>query len=267
MPQGFDYSYGEDVGVGRQSTRQFSDQKSKTNLMAKTFLYFGLGLLITLIANIATSLIFKYAFPLADKSSTDVLNEANAMVYLITLGVSALLVIILSVVINFSFLGRRSDHNVNIVPYVLYSIAMGVLLSAFTLFIEWYVLAISIGITVISFGVMALIGLTMKKGAGVLALVALSLGVSLLLLSGFWFILYLVSPAIFSWIYVAISFGYLVFMYIVTIVDVFRIKKMSEQGIESNNLALFFAYQLYVDFIYILIQVLRIVAIFTSKNR
>ena len=262
MPQGFQFS-NQELPQGHHSTREFDTPQAKTNLMGKTFMYFAIALLITLVVNIGTSLLFKYAFPILD---ADVLNDANATIYIGTLIGSGIVVLVMTLVLNFAFLGAKSKRNVFLVPYIIYAIAMGVFLACFTLFIEWYVLAISLGITVVSFGAMALIGATAKKGINVLAIVAMALGVSLLLVSLFWFIWYLIFPALFEWLYVGISLGYLVFMYLITIIDVYRIKKASDQGVTSNNLALYFAYQLYVDFIYILIRVILLVLKFTRKN-
>lgn len=265
MPQGYNSSFDSGIPVGHQSTRDFVTPQQKSNLLGKTFMYFGIGLLITLVFTIGVSLLFTNVFPIIDK--TDVVNNTNATAYLVTMIASAIVVLILSIVLNFAFLGKKSKHKVFLTPFIIYSAAMGVLLSSFTLFIEWYVLAIALGITVVSFGVMALIGLTIKKGINIIAMVAMSLGISLLLLGGFWIFIYILFPAVFEWLYVGISAAYLVFMYLITIVDIYRIKKASDAGEQSNNLALFFAYRLYVDFVYILIRVLRIVLWIVGKSR
>ena len=262
MPQGFHYG-AQPVPEGHHSTAEYATPKEKTNLMTKTFMYFGLALLITLIVNVVASLIFKYAFPI---TSGDVVNDENAMAYIVTLIVSGIIVLIMTFVLNFAFLGAKSKRNVFLAPYIIYAVAMGVLLSGLTLFVEWYVLAIALGITVVSFGIMILIGINVKKGINVIALVAMSLGISLLMISLFWFIWFLLLPALFNWLYVAVSFGYLIFMYLITIIDVYRIKKASEQGVTSNNLALYFAYQLYVDFIYILIRIILLILKLTNKR-
>jgi FtsH-binding integral membrane protein len=50
------------------------------------------------------------------------------------------------------------------------------------------------------------------------------------------------------------------FILLITAVDVYRIKQTSELGMMSENLAIFFAFQIYYDFIYIFIRILAFIA-------
>jgi len=54
---------------------------------------------------------------------------------------------------------------------------------------------------------------------------------------------------------------------LITIFDVWRVKKIAQRGEQTNNVALFCAFNLYVDFIYIFIRVLSFVASIYGRRR
>ena len=60
--------------------------------------------------------------------------------------------------------------------------------------------------------------------------------------------------------YLVFSLVSLLAMLFITAFDFYRVKKIASKGEQSNDLALYCAFNLYVDFIYILIRILSILA-------
>lgn len=152
------------------------------------------------------------------------------------------------------------------IPFVLYSLVMGVFISSFTMFVPIAVIAISFGITSIVFGILALIGLTSKKDLSFLGLVALGIFFGAILVSLFNVIWSLFLPG-FQPLYWVVSFAIFGAMMLITIFDVWRVKKIAQRGEQTTNVALFCAFNLYVDFIYIFIRILGFVASIYGRRR
>ena len=57
-----------------------------------------------------------------------------------------------------------------------------------------------------------------------------------------------------------------VFILIIVAVDGYNIKKISQQGAVSNNLALYMAFSMYTDFISIFIRILYLLLVLKNKN-
>ena len=75
---------------------------------------------------------------------------------------------------------------------------------------------------------------------------------------------WLIQSTMIMWI---VSFAVFAAVMFITIFDIWNIKKICERGAMSNNLALYCAFTLYVDFIYLLIRVLYfLIIIFGRKN-
>ena len=149
--------------------------------------------------------------------------------------------------------------------FFTYSIVMGVLLSPIALYDLW-ILLISFGTTCLAFAIMALIAWTSKKNMSTLAVIGsglliggLILALVNLLLSFFW--------SGFSYIYPLISVIFFVAIILLTIVDLKRVQQIAQSGMGTKNLAMLCALNLYVDFIYIFIRILRIVVIIFANRR
>lgn len=148
--------------------------------------------------------------------------------------------------------------------FVLYSIIMGVLLSTFTAFIDFYTIAVSFGITCLAFGIMALIAWGSKRNISTLAVIASGLISGALIIWLFYWIFSLLTLSAFSSIYVEMLISYAIFIAIIliTIVDLNRVKVIAETDGAGKNVALLCAFNLYVDFIYIFIRVIALVSRF-----
>ena len=233
-------------------------QKVKANSsvlsFAKVFFYMFIGLAITT----AVSFGVGYIFILAAKNGATAQTLTNA--YYGVMISSAIAVIILSFVITFITL--RGKHSI-LVPAIIYCVLMGVLLSSFTILLEgnYWLLGMAFGITAGIFLLMTLIAVLSKGNMSPL----LMLGMGLFLGAG---ILALVNWIVgSSTIYWIVSFALFAAMMFITIFDIWNIKKICEKGAMSNNLALYCAFTLYVDFIYILIRVLYfLILIFGSRR-
>ena len=225
--------------------------------LTRIFMYMFVGLLITAGISVGLGLLFRNIFAGAD---IDAMNNA-AIAYLVILIVSGLSVLVLSILLNVFLYKGKSLW----VPSILYVVSMGVLLSAFTIFVDWGVLGLAFGITAGAFGLMALIAFLSKGNLSGLAIAGLGLLIGAMLLSIVNVILYFATGGAWSTLYIVISFILLAAMMLITIFDMWRIKKICEKGEMSTNLELYCAFTLYVDFVYILIRIIYIILL--SKRR
>lgn len=222
--------------------------------LVRVFGYMFIGLLIT--AGIALGLGAFLRYYLGQPSLSDSQLSNAAIIYLAVMIGSAIAILILSILLNvFLYKGKHSL----VVPAILYVIFMGVLLSSFALLIDWSVLGLAFGITAGAFGLMALIALLSKGNLGGLAIAGLGLLIGALLLGLVNWILWLVMPDTWSMLNIIISFIVLAAMMLITIYDMWRIKKICEHGEMNTNMELYCAFTLYSDFIYILIRVILII--------
>ena len=230
-------------------------EKKKTSLLAQTFGWVFIGLLITTVLTVGLAFIM-----------TSLLNNANPVQqeailnnYLIALGVSSVIQFVLVLVIQFAVIRKGPTTKNMLVPYVIYAANMGVLLSFLALVIEFDILAASLGITMILFAFMYLIAKQTKRNLSGLAIVGSSLmlgGLALLLFN------FLFRSSELDWLISFVLFGAIM---LITMFDIWRITKISETGETSPGLALYFAFTLYVDFIYILIRIIYFIGL--SRRR
>lgn len=227
---------------------------SEKSLLAKAFGYMFLFLLLTVAITVGVSIIFEYG--IADEK---IRNTA----YFITLISASVTQIVLTIVIAFTSLRRGKAA---VIPLILYSVCMGILLSSFTfLGLEWWTLAATFGIAALSFGGMALIGLTSKRALG-LGIVGFGLLFGVMMVSIFNVIFALLLPGVWAIQNIVTSVLIVIAIMLITAYDVYNIKQISARCQADNNLALYLAFNLYLDFIIILVQLLRLVAIFSNRR-
>lgn len=218
--------------------------------MGIVFLYMFIALFITAGVSALVGYLFTTIWPIDYSDNT-------YLIYLITLIVSAVLMV--GVNIWFSFAGYRTKGGLYI-PFAIYSILMGVLVSSFTMFVDFYVLALSFAMTCLAFLIMALIGILSKGNINFLLIVALGTLSGALFIGIMNWVWYLLFPSLFDVAYLIIEFSIFVVVMLITAVDVWRIKQIVLRGEANNNLALYCAFNLYVDFINIFIRILSVVA-------
>ena len=237
--------------------------KSTGLSIAKVFSYMFFGLLITTAIAIGLGILFQRV--LLANASTDLearIQETGALILLVALIVAFIGIIVLSIVVP--IVAIRNRHSV-LVPAIIYCVLMGVVLSTLVIFIDWFVLGLTFGITAGIFGLMALIALLSKSRLNGLAIAAIGLFVGAGILALVMWILMLVGVNV-TTLYWAISLITFAAVMLITIWDMARIKAIAERGEMNPNVSLYCAYVLYNDFIIIFLRLLRFVLLATSRK-
>lgn len=220
------------------------------------FLYMFMGLAITALSAGVVGYLFTRYFSINEFVGYDV-------IYLITLISSAVILVICS--IWFSIAAYRSRIAL-IIPYIIYALAMGVLVSSFTMYVQFEVLALTFAVTCLSFLVMALIAIFTKKNLNFILVIVFGilLGSALISLTNVIWMLFI--PIAFDYYYWIIEFAIFGVIMLITIYDIWHIKNIAERGEANNNVALYCAFNLYTDFINIFIRLLVIFANIKRKK-
>lgn len=254
-----------------QVVYDFSDKQSKGAFLTKAFGIMALCLFIT--TAVAAGLGYGVQALIANTPGYDPTAPLDTLptnilaVFLITVLVSAVGLIVMSFVLPITF--ARGKHNI-IVPLMIYVTLMGILLSLFTFLFDWIILVEAFGITTLIFGLMAFLGYVSKgklTGIGFI-LLGLAIGAGVLSLTN-WLMIIIggIRPenVMLSWIVSLIVFAFLM---LVTLYDVYRIKKIAENGSkQDNNLVYYCAFILYSDFIALLIRVIYFLALIMGKRK
>lgn len=237
--------------------------------IGKVFLWMALGLIISGVISLTLpdilGLIYQQDF---------LASEGALTTYVVMLVASLIVMIPISIIMN---IGARKESNKQrssigmIIAYVIYAIAMGVLLSSVMLFAYLYLegdniaftktIATSFLITAACFGVMGILGILFKKmNAAIPVVITAIVGIIVLTIVN----IFLQSEMVY-WI---IDFVLFAVILLSTAIDMHNIYRIAQSGTfkTSNNLALYCGFVLYVDFMNILIRVIYYVLIATNKN-
>ena len=230
------------------------EQKTSKGILsfAKVFLYMFMFLAITTVVSFGVAGVIAYAII----NGADTTVVANTYIGLMI--ASGISLFILMIVINFVVL--RGKHSV-IVPAIIYSVLMGVLLSSFTLFIDWRILGLAFGITSGIFLLMTLIAVLTKGNLSPLLMVGMGLMIGAGLLA---LVNWLIQSDTIMWI---VSFALFAAIMFITMFDIWNIKKICERGQMTPNMSMYCAFTLYVDFIYILIRVIYFLLVIMARKR
>lgn len=232
------------------------DVKS-SSFLSRVYGYMFIGILISAIVAFGAG----YGFSVWFKS------DPSGNSYLTYLGVligSMIGLLVLSMIINFTAL--RGKHSIA-VPAIIYSILMGVVFSEFTLFVDFWIIGTAFAITSMVFAIMYLIAHFTKRNLSWIATLGMGLLFGAMIMAIFFFVFYLIWPAAFDWLYVIIDGAIFLAIIFITMFDVWQIQKMADRGVESKNLALYCAFSLYVDFMYILMRVILILVRVFGNSR
>ena len=249
-------------------TYDMTDKRSLNTLIGRVYGYMFFGLILTAIIAIGTGLLFNQlifgTLSISDNLGNIESINSNALIALfVVLAVSAIGVLIISFVVHMKAFGNRSIQ----IPALIYCILMGTLLSCLVIFVPWPVLGITFALTSGIFGIMFLISYFSKGNLNALGMIGIGLliGGAFIALIGFIFMLtgFLGAYMHLYWIVSLITFAAIMF---ITIWDMWRIKQIAESGEMNNNLAMYCAFILYVDFIYLFLRILRIVSYFFSRR-
>ncbi len=238
-----------------------SVESSSTYSMAKIYLYMFGGLMITAAVAAIVGVIFN---SLLSSGVNDVTDNAY-IIYMVLLITSSIALIVMSFVINSRFIRAKKSL---IGPMITYCVLMGFMLSTFTLIFKWWFLASVFGITALVFAALAGLSLVIKPSrGGTLMTIALGLLIGGSIMGLFCWMMSLFMPTGISLtMYYIVSFALLGFILLVTLIDMMRIKSIANSGAMTNNMSLYLAFTIYVDFIYILIRILRLAAMFASRR-
>jgi hypothetical protein len=214
---------------------------TKSKFLGVVFGYAALAFLVTVAIALLTGYLFTSVIPI------DVASNTYLTVVLIASGIQ----IVLIFWIVFGVFRNRKNI---IVPFAIYAVTMGVLLSTLTLTMDWYLIGMTFGLTCLVFGMMAAVGYFSKVNLSGLIIVGTGLLVGSIFLSLInWFI----GSSSLEWIVTFASFGAVM---LITAFDVWRIKSISASGQWSNNLALYCAFRIYIDFIYMFMRIASILS-------
>lgn len=226
-----------------------SKSRSGAVSFAKIFLYMFIGLAITTAVAFGVGALLVFSAP-------DL--QAFFNVYLGLMIGSGIALIIMTFVINLVIL--RGRHSI-LIPAIIYCVLMGVLLSTFTIFVDWYLLGMAFGITCGVFLIMTLIAALSKGNLSPLLMLGMGLLMGSLLLA---LINWIIGSNTIYWL---VTFAIFAAMMLITMFDIWNIKKITECGEMSTNLELYCAFTLYVDFIYILIRIIYFLMIIYGNKR
>lgn len=257
------------IEVSHVQVESLDDVKGKA-FLSRVFGYMTFWLLLTTLVAIGVGIGFSLYYN--QFASGTVEQDRAATVLLVALIISAVGLLITGLVIRIGSISAKFNLQV---PAILYSVFMGVLLSTFVMFIQWYILAMAFGITTLAFGGMYLIAKTTKRN-----LTGLGLAGSGLLMGAFLFILLFAvlglvnyfSPTPFMtwslyWLSMGIDAVIFIAIILITMFEMWNIVKIAERGGGTKNLALFCAFSLYTDFVYILIRITLILVRIFGNNR
>ena len=239
------------------STRQDKVRPSEvtttngSKFIGATFLYLTLALVVTFAVVFALGAALKYAI----YDGSDV--GADIFVKFFIGGLIAYIPVMIWVNVAACRQGKTVGP-----AFFAYSIVMGIMLSPICLLDMWTIV-IAFGTTCLAFAVMALIAWTTKKDLSGLAIFGFGLLIGAFVISLFNIIIYLFVG--FQPLYWLVSSLFFIAILILTVVDLNRVKRIAQSGMATKNLAIWCALNLYVDFIYIFIRILAIVASIRNK--
>lgn len=242
-------------GASGPSNSSFSGQSGIVDAkktLAKCFGYMALGLLISAVVALLSSVGFVYWLAW-DPSTGEIGYLAVMVTTLIALLVDGFIV---NIVIAKN---KRSAW----VPYILYCVFMGLFLSSFLVFgIDFLTIAEAFGITAVVFLVMFLIGYFSKANLNIFGMVLGMVAMLGLMFASWWGLMVLITGNPWSmYLYDMIVSGAIMILAILAVaVDSYNIKRLIERGDGIKNLALYCAYCMYCDFVVILVRVLLVLA-------
>lgn len=245
-----------------------TDKRSVNSLIGRVYGRMFFNLILTAVIAIGMGLIFNlWIFGTLsiseDLGNIEAINGTGLITLFIIMIVSGITLFIMSFVVH----GRAFRGKSLTVPTYIYCVLMGLILSTLVMFVPWPVLGITFAITSGIYGIMFLISYVSKGSLNSLGIIGIGLliGAAILSLIGWIFMLtgFLGAYLHLYWIISLLSFAAIMF---ITIWDMWRIKKIAEEGAMSDNLIMYCAFILYVDFIYLFLRVLRIVSYFMRRN-
>lgn len=249
----------------------YEKDASSSTFLSKVYGYMAIMLLITFGVAYGLGIPFMKILESAVLSENVELIGTLSAAYLGSLIVSCIGLLVCSIIMSVKAI--RSKGNI-LVPAILYTVFMGLALASTVGVVDvegsWIIPAV-FGICAFMFAVMffiskvahnlrwvASVSIGALIGAGMMALLSVILYFNLGLFG--------ISLDLF---YIFLLIEVIVFFAIlgITLYDVWRVQKIADEGCASKNIALFCAFTLYSDFIYVFLKVLRVVLILVGKSK
>lgn len=254
-----------EVVVGPKSASPFSAS------LAKVYGWVALGLLTTAIVSFCLALVFAHFFGpvLVPDGATEAQKQAASRattIYLIVFLVSIVLLFLSSGIFNL-MLARRSKKAV--VPYFLYAGLMGVMFSSLLLIgIDFYAMGVAFAITALSFGLLSLWGIKSKKNLNIIGMVALALLSSVLLSFLFFLIIGLMTGngLVFATYDFIMAFVIDLVVAVTCAVDSYNMRNSLAANPGDAVVEAAWAFRMYVDFIWLLMRVVLLLASLSRKR-
>ena len=248
--------------VDQSKQKHVNKTSSSTALsITKVFLYMFMGLAITAVVAFGLGAVVYYQIL---NAQTDLEVQSIAIPYFVGLIVSAVALIVDMIVINFVTL--RGKHSI-LVPAIIYAVLVGVLFSFLAIAVDWRLIGMAFGITAGVFLIMSFIAFLSKGNMSPILLVVFGLLIGAGFLALFNWIFMLATGSGFTVIYWIVTFAIFAVVMLVTIYDLWRMKKIAEAGAMNNNIALYCAFTMYVDFINIFIRILYFLILIFGRSR
>ena len=226
------------------------------SFVGKTMLWFGFGILLT--AGLALGLPQLYQnlgwIVLSESHQIAAIAASGARAINIITITCAIVAFITSIVSSFTIFKSQEHVAYAIVPYFIYVLCWGGILSIFCMFFDWYTIGLAFGSTSLVFFSIGIIGYLSRGRIGwAWGLVGgLFMGALPLIIVN----IFLRSPVLY-WV---IEFAFLIAILLFVFIDFRRIGEYSRNGATSTGLAIYCAFNIYCDFIYIFVKLLQIIA-------
>lgn len=227
--------------------------------LARVYGYMGIALLITMGVSLFTSWLFSSHVNSA--ASLEVMDNWIIGYFGMIIG-CAIGCLILGIYMPLRMV--RGKHSLW-VPFILYSVFMGGLLSIVLVAgISWAIIGEAFGISAAAFLIMFFIGYFAKKDFTLGAYIGIGILSMGLLLVVFWLIFGILTNSLNNMGAYALDMVYsglvCLIMLIFIAIDGYRVKKIAASGSATNNMYLYCAYIMYSDFITLLVRVIIILA-------
>lgn len=243
----------KDQVYGKKVKLSEVNASSGSKFLGATLLYLTFALLITFAVVGAMGGILTAVL---EKGSEVAANVFTALMF-------TAVIIYIPTIIWIQISGLRNGRTLR-PAFFLYSIVMGLLISPICIVAGFMNVALALGTTCLAFALMAVLVWNSKKDFSRLAVFATGLLLGLFVISLVDLIITLIIG--FDPLYWIISIGFFVVILLLTVVDLKRIQIIANNGGATNNVALMCALNLYVDFIYIFIRLLRLIVV-VRNNR
>ncbi len=217
-----------------------------------------IGLLVTAISCFG----FSYLFSSLIVNATSETIESVTMGLMVTMICSFIALFILNFVMSISLFKAKKGAWI---PYILYAAVMGLALAPTVMWIDAATIGSAFGITAGVFFVLFLIGYFSKADLTPLGLIALGLLFSIIFVPLPFLIIFILNPVASALYSLIASLVCSVVIVLLVAFDANRMAREIQGGVFTSNMALYYAYTFYSDFIMIFVRVLMVLA--SSKRK